>query len=85
MIVDNPRADFALVTAEQFGPIIPCMPFSDIDAVIAAANSTSTGLSASVWGQDTETTQRIADSLDVGTDLRQRPFASRFSCSLLGS
>jgi acyl-CoA reductase-like NAD-dependent aldehyde dehydrogenase len=43
------------------------MPFSDIKAVISAANSTSTGLSASVWGDDAKATQRIADSLDVGT------------------
>ncbi|PKX89394.1 ALDH-like protein, partial [Aspergillus novofumigatus IBT 16806] len=77
-IVDNPPADSPLVSEERFGglyyrqvrgtrPIIPCMPSSDIDAVIAAANSTSTGLSASVWGKHAETTQRIADSLDVGT------------------
>ncbi|GFF85301.1 putative aldehyde dehydrogenase-like protein C922.07c [Aspergillus lentulus] len=43
------------------------MPFSDIEAVISAANSTSAGLSASVWGEDAKATQRIADSLDVGT------------------
>ncbi|GFF92920.1 aldehyde dehydrogenase [Aspergillus udagawae] len=67
IIVDNPPADSPLVTEEQFGPIIPCMPFSDIEAVISAANSTSTGLSASVWGEDAKATQRIADSLDVGT------------------
>ena len=43
------------------------MPFSDVDVVVAVANPTSTGPSASAWGEDAVTTQRIADSLDVET------------------
>lgn len=59
------RGAFALTVPS--GPIIPCIPFSDTESVLAAVNSTPTGLSASVWSQDAKTAQRLADSLDVGT------------------
>lgn len=67
MIVDDPPAESALVMEEQFGPIIPCVPFSNEDAVVAAVNGTPTGLSASVWSGSIDAAQRIAGQLDVGT------------------
>ncbi|KAL6232479.1 hypothetical protein BDW75DRAFT_217764 [Aspergillus navahoensis] len=67
IIVDNPPPDSPLVTEEQFGPVLPCIPFSDIDEAINAANSTSCGLSVSVWGEDTGVLQRMEGKLDVGT------------------
>ncbi|KAJ6127782.1 hypothetical protein N7471_008999 [Penicillium samsonianum] len=67
MIVDDPPAESSLVMEEQFGPIIPCVPFSNEDSVIAAVNGTPTGLSASVWCGSVHTAQRIASQLDVGT------------------
>lgn len=53
--------------ADSQGPIIPCVPFSNEDAVVAAVNGTPTGLSASVWSGSIDAAQRIAGQLDVGT------------------
>ncbi|THC91608.1 hypothetical protein EYZ11_008930 [Aspergillus tanneri] len=67
MVVDNPPPDCPLVVDEQFGPIIPCVPFSDVNAAIAATNATPTGLSASLWCSNEEAAKGLADQLDVGT------------------
>jgi acyl-CoA reductase-like NAD-dependent aldehyde dehydrogenase len=56
-----------LVDEEPFGPIIPIIPFGDVDEAIAAANSTSFGLSASVWSSDSTFAESIAERLEAGT------------------
>lgn len=48
------------------GPIIPCMPFSSVDDVITLANSTESGLGASIWTKDPQLATKIAENLDVG-------------------
>jgi len=47
-ILDNAR----IVRAEQFGPVLPVLRYSDIDEVIARANDTEFGLGGSVWSSD---------------------------------
>lgn len=49
------------------GPIVPCISFSTEEEAIAAANSSQSGLSASVCSGSVETAQRVADKLDVGS------------------
>ncbi|MCP4187436.1 MAG: aldehyde dehydrogenase family protein [Gammaproteobacteria bacterium] len=66
-IIDNPPEDSRIVTEEPFGPIVPLLKWSDEDDVIKRANDTRYGLGASVWGNDTETVQRIGSQLDAGT------------------
>ncbi len=39
-----------LMREESFAPLLPVMPFDDLDAAVALANATEFGLSASVWG-----------------------------------
>eukprot|EP00933_Yihiella_yeosuensis_P033439 TRINITY_DN27143_c0_g1_i1.p1 TRINITY_DN27143_c0_g1~~TRINITY_DN27143_c0_g1_i1.p1 ORF type:complete len:154 (-),score=30.24 TRINITY_DN27143_c0_g1_i1:95-556(-) len=51
---------------EQFGPVLPVMPFKDIEEVIDRANSTSYGLGGSVWGSDTEKASEVASQLHCG-------------------
>ncbi|HPQ94082.1 MAG: aldehyde dehydrogenase family protein [Thiothrix sp.] len=59
---DNP-----LVLEEQFGPVIPLVAYDDMEEAIQLANSGSFGLAASVWGNDSTETRRIAGRLDAGT------------------
>jgi aldehyde dehydrogenase (NAD+) len=56
-----------LVVEEQFGPILPLLPFRDLDDVVAAADSGPYGLGASVWSADEDRAVDIAESLQVGT------------------
>lgn len=56
-----------LVDEEQFGPVLPIMPFSDIDEVMARANDTHFGLGGSVWSADVERAAELAAQLHCGT------------------
>lgn len=56
-----------IMTEETFGPVIPIMPFSDIEEAIALANDSRYGLTASVWTRDNKTAARIADRLEGGS------------------
>lgn len=66
-IVDNPPDDSRVVTEEAFGPVLPLLKFSDVDDVIARANSTEYGLAASVWSKDTDVALGIAERIEAGT------------------
>lgn len=69
-IVAAPRPDAPVVVEEQFAPILPVLPYDDLDAAVAAANGTSFGLGASVWSGDDELAASIADRLEAGTVFR---------------
>jgi acyl-CoA reductase-like NAD-dependent aldehyde dehydrogenase len=56
-----------LVTEEQFGPLLPVLPYRRIDEAVEAANGTSFGLGGSVWGTDLDRTETVAEQLDCGT------------------
>ena len=56
-----------LVAEEQFGPVLPVLPFDTIDDAIARANATPFGLSASVWSSDNARARDIARRIDAGT------------------
>lgn len=56
-----------LVAEEQFGPLLPLLPFSDLDEVVARANASHFGLSGSVWGRDAARATEVAAQLDCGT------------------
>jgi acyl-CoA reductase-like NAD-dependent aldehyde dehydrogenase len=56
-----------LVDEEQFGPVLPLLTFTDVDAAVARANATRFGLGASVWGSDPQRTAEIAHRLEAGT------------------
>jgi acyl-CoA reductase-like NAD-dependent aldehyde dehydrogenase len=57
----------AVVDREQFGPILPVIAYSDLDEVIARANSTDFGLGASVWSADETRALDVARRIDAGT------------------
>lgn len=66
-ILDNPPEDARIVQEEQFGPVLPLMPFDDVDEVVKRANDTIYGLGASVWSADIDAAQELADRLEAGT------------------
>ncbi len=51
---------------EIFGPVVTIMPFDTEEEVLLYANSTSFGLSATVWTENISRAQRMADQLDAG-------------------
>lgn len=56
-----------LVDEEQFGPVLPIIKYSDVNAAVASANRLSAGLGASVWSSDVEAAKRVASRLQAGT------------------
>jgi aminomuconate-semialdehyde/2-hydroxymuconate-6-semialdehyde dehydrogenase len=52
---------------EIFGPVVSITPFRDEAEVIAHANATPFGLSASLWTRDLNRAHRVAEKLEAGT------------------
>ncbi|MFH8250646.1 aldehyde dehydrogenase family protein [Microbacterium sp. B2969] len=65
-IVLDPDPALRVVTQEQFGPVIPIIPFDTEDEAIAAANDTWGGLCGSVWTASPESAQRVGSQLVCG-------------------
>ncbi|MFF2523455.1 aldehyde dehydrogenase family protein [Streptomyces liangshanensis] len=59
--------DSPVVTEEQFGPVLPVLPYEHLDDAVEAANSTGFGLGGSVWGTDLDRAEAVADRLECGT------------------
>ncbi|MFI9272024.1 aldehyde dehydrogenase family protein [Kitasatospora sp. NPDC052896] len=59
--------DSPVVTEEQFGPVLPVVPYGSLDEAVAAANDTGFGLGGSVWGTDLDRAEAAADRLECGT------------------
>lgn len=57
----------AIVDEEQFGPILPVVPFSDEADVIKRANNSEYGLGGSVWSSNVDRATRVAEQVDSGT------------------
>ncbi len=66
-LVVAPDPDAALVREEQFAPALPLLPYRRLDDAVAAANDTAFGLCASVWSEDTDLADSVADRLRAGT------------------
>ncbi|KAF1971557.1 aldehyde dehydrogenase [Bimuria novae-zelandiae CBS 107.79] len=66
-IIDNPPDDSRIVAEEPFGPIVPTLPWSNLDEVIARANDTHMGLGACVWGKDVERAMKVARRIEAGS------------------
>ncbi|MEE1927584.1 aldehyde dehydrogenase family protein [Streptomyces sp. TRM 70351] len=56
-----------VVTGEQFGPVLPVLPYESLDEAVEAANATGYGLGGSVWGTDLDRAGAVADRLECGT------------------
>lgn len=56
-----------LVQEEQFGPILPVLPYDDLDAAIAAINASDYGLGGTVWTSDPARGEAVAARINSGT------------------
>ncbi len=65
-IVRDISDDARLVRDEQFGPIVPVLPYKDVDEAIARANDTGYGLGGTVWSADPERGLQVAMKVDSG-------------------
>jgi acyl-CoA reductase-like NAD-dependent aldehyde dehydrogenase len=51
---------------EIFGPVMPVIPFDDVDEAIATANATDYGLAAYVYTRDLGTAFKVSEELEFG-------------------
>ena len=76
-IVVDPDAELRVVTQEQFGPVIPVIPFDDEDEAVRLANDTWGGLCGSVWTADpgvgAAASDRSSSAATCGSTTTARP------------
>jgi acyl-CoA reductase-like NAD-dependent aldehyde dehydrogenase len=65
-IVAGAEHGMRIVDEEQFGPVMPLLPYRDLDEAITRANDTSFGLGGSVWSGDPARAAGIAARIEAG-------------------
>jgi len=65
-IVSGASENQPIVRCEQFGPLVPVMPFSDENDAVARGHDSSFGLRASVWTARRERALDLADRIEAG-------------------
>ena len=65
-IVVNPDLKLRVVTEEQFGPVIPVIPFDTEEEAIRLANDSWAGLAGSVWTADPVAANRVGGQMVCG-------------------
>ena len=58
---------FGVVSCEQFGPVVPIMPFRTEDEAVTLANDTEFGLASSIWTADEDRAFDLARRIEAGT------------------
>lgn len=65
-VLEKVPLEAKMMREENFGPVVPVVPFRTLDEVIALANHTPYGLQSSVFTKDIQTALNMAYRLDVG-------------------
>lgn len=65
-LVLNPDPALDVVAREQFGPLLPIIPFDSDDEAVAMANDSEFGLCSSVWSEDKARAVSLARRLEAG-------------------
>ncbi|MEO7123576.1 MAG: aldehyde dehydrogenase family protein [Lacisediminihabitans sp.] len=65
-LVVNADPALRVVTQEQFGPVIPIIPFDTEEEAVRMANDTWSGLCGSVWTESADSAHRVASQLVCG-------------------
>jgi len=71
-ILTNVTHDMRVMREESFGPVVGIMPVRDDAQAIALMNDSDFGLTASVWTQDVQRAETIADQIETGTVFMNR-------------
>ncbi len=56
-----------LACCEQFGPVIPLIPYQSLDQAIEMANDSEFGLCSSVWSSDVNRAVKVARQIEAGS------------------
>jgi len=65
-VMMNVGANSPVLTEEIFGPVMPVIPFDDMDEVLSLANATDYGLTAFVNTNDLNTALHMCEELEYG-------------------
>lgn len=65
-VLTNVNHSMQILRDENFGPVLPVMPFRSDEQAIRLANDCSMALTSSVFSESSATAQRIAKQLDSG-------------------
>jgi len=65
-LVIGPEPGDEVVLCEQFGPVLPLVPYRTEEEAIGWANGTEYGLGATVWTSDYERGMRVARQIESG-------------------
>lgn len=68
----NVTHEMRLMREESFGPVVGIMPVKNDVEAIALMNDSDFGLTASLWTQDTNRAEAIADQIETGTVFMNR-------------
>ena len=66
-VFSSMRDDMRIAQEEIFGPVIPVIPFTDIEEVIQRGNATTFGLGSGVWTQDVTKAVKLAKAIRAGS------------------
>ncbi len=66
-VLADVKQNMRVVQEEIFGPVLVAQRFDDLDEVVALANDTPYGLSASIWSNDLTTVNRLIPRIRAGT------------------
>ncbi len=65
-VLSGVAPDMPVFREEIFGPVMPIVPFDEVDEAIALANRTPYGLAAYVWTNDLRASVKISEALEFG-------------------
>ena len=65
-VIADVTPDMAIIRDESFGPVLPVIPFDDVEEAIAQANDSIYGLSAAVLAGTTEEAEKVGVRLEAG-------------------
>lgn len=65
-LVINADPALSVVREEQFGPVLPILPFDDEETAVEMANDDQFGLASSVWSADIDRAVALARRIEAG-------------------
>ena len=67
VLITGATSDMLMMKEETFGPVVPLVPFDELDDAIAQANDTPWGLVSYLFTENTRTILTASEQLEAGT------------------